>query len=63
MNRQKKISDMKTEFINNMTHEFQTPISTISLASEALKDPEIAADEARRQRFAVRSVIPPSTSR
>jgi len=52
MNKQKKISDMKTEFINNMTHEFQTPISTISLASEALRDPDISADEERRHRFA-----------
>jgi len=39
--KQRKFSDMKTDFVNNMTHEFKTPISTISLACEALKDNDI----------------------
>jgi len=45
--RQKKISEMKTDFINNMTHEFKTPVSTIMIASEALKDEEVTADKSR----------------
>jgi two-component system phosphate regulon sensor histidine kinase PhoR len=50
--RQKKISEMKTDFINNMTHEFKTPVSTIMIASEALRDDEIARDKKRVSKLA-----------
>lgn len=50
--KQKKVSEMKTDFINNMTHEFKTPVATIMIASEALKDPEVTADKNRLSRLA-----------
>jgi two-component system phosphate regulon sensor histidine kinase PhoR len=50
--RQKKVSEMKTEFINNMTHEFKTPVATIMIASEALRDPEINDNKARVNKLA-----------
>ena len=43
--RQKRISQMKTDFINNMTHEFKTPIATINLIVDALKSPRVNQDE------------------
>ncbi|MFK5957740.1 MAG: HAMP domain-containing sensor histidine kinase [Lutibacter sp.] len=43
--RQKQISEIKTDFINNMTHEFKTPIATINLALDAIKNPKIIDDK------------------
>ena len=68
--RQKKVTELKNDFINNMTHEFKTPLSTISLAAQMLTDGSVAkspqmlqhittviGDEARRLRFQVEKVL------
>ena len=68
--RQKKLTEMKNDFINNMTHEFKTPISTISLAAQMLNDGAVMKspkmlehisgvinDETRRLRFQVEKVL------
>ncbi len=68
--RQKKLTEMKNDFINNMTHEFKTPISTISLAAQMLNDSSVLKsptmlkhaatvinDETKRLRFQVEKVL------
>ena len=50
--RQKKLSEVKTDFINNMTHELKTPISTIGLSSEMLLKEDFSNDPTRIQRYA-----------
>lgn len=49
---QKKLSEMKTDFINNMTHEFKTPIATISLATDSIVSPKVSGDPEKVKRFA-----------
>jgi len=49
--RQKKISEMKSDFLNNMTHEFKTPIATISLAADTITNPKVISNESSIKHF------------
>ena len=49
--KQRQISEIKTDFINNMTHEFKTPIATINLALDAIKNPKVIDDKEKVFRY------------
>ncbi len=50
--RQRRLSEVKTDFINNMTHELKTPISTIALSSDVLLNEDLQNDKARLKQYA-----------
>jgi two-component system phosphate regulon sensor histidine kinase PhoR len=50
--KQKRLSEIQKDFINNMTHEFKTPISTIGISAEVLSDPEIVNSPERLKNYA-----------
>ncbi len=50
--KQKKLSEMRTDFINNMTHEFKTPIATINLAADSISSPMVVDQPKKVSRFA-----------
>ncbi len=49
--RQRQVAEIKADFINNMTHEFKTPIATINLALDAIKNPLISDNKESRERY------------
>jgi signal transduction histidine kinase len=66
--RQKRLSEMKSDFINNMTHELKTPVASISLAAQTLSDADVTprlmgyaknviVDESKRLSFLVEKVL------
>ena len=59
--KQRKLSEIRTDFINNMTHELKTPTSTISLSTEVLTNPNITKDPERLKNYA--NIIKEETER
>lgn len=61
ISKQRKVDEMKNDFINNMTHEIKTPLATISLASQMLQDTSVSTDPEQQKSFL--NIIQDETSR